>query len=367
LTPGADDARWMRAALTLARRGLGRSAPNPAVGCVIVNDGRLVGRGWTQPGGRPHAERMALDMAGAAARGGTAYVTFEPCAHHGRTPPCAEALVAAGVARVVAPMEDPDPRVSGKGFEALIADGIVVDTGLMAAEAAALNVGFLTLHARGRPHVTLKLAATLDGRIATASGESRWITGPAARLRVHLMRAEADAVLIGAGTARADDPTLDVRIAGLEAASPLRVVMDGGLSIPLTGRLAQTAANIPTLIFHHEDADAGRIAALHQCGVATEALTADANGALDPVVLMRALGARGITRVLCEGGGRLAATLLTADLIDEIAWFTAGAAIGGDGAPAIGAFGLSRLAEAPRFARVSVTSVGADVLSVWRR
>jgi diaminohydroxyphosphoribosylaminopyrimidine deaminase/5-amino-6-(5-phosphoribosylamino)uracil reductase len=264
-------------------------------------------------------------------------------------------------------MEDPDPRVSGKGFAALIAAGIVVDTGHMAAEAAAVNVGFLALHARGRPHVTLKLAATLDGRIATARGESRWITGPAARSRVHLMRAEADAVLIGAGTARADDPMLDVRIAGLENAAPLRVVMDGGLSIPLTGKLAQTAARIPTLVFHHDDADEGRLDALHLCGVETEALAADENGALDPDALMRALGTRGITRVLCEGGGRLAATLLAADLVDEIAWFTAGAVIGGDGAPAIGAFGLTHLTEAPRFTRVSVTQVGEDILSTWRR
>ncbi|MDT8342945.1 MAG: bifunctional diaminohydroxyphosphoribosylaminopyrimidine deaminase/5-amino-6-(5-phosphoribosylamino)uracil reductase RibD, partial [Thermohalobaculum sp.] len=209
----ADDRRWMAMALGLARRGLGRVAPNPAVAALIVAEGQLLGRGVTAPGGRPHAEALALaqamDLGGPdAARGATAYVTLEPCAHHGLTPPCAEALAAAGIARLVCPLSDPDPRVSGRGFVHLRAAGIAVETGLMAAEAAALNAGFLSRITRARPHLTLKLATTLDGRIATASGESRWITGPGARLRVHALRARADAILIGAGTARADDPML---------------------------------------------------------------------------------------------------------------------------------------------------------------
>lgn len=267
-----DDARWMRAALALARRGIGRTAPNPAVGCVLVRDGRLLGRGWTKPGGRPHAERVALDQAAAqfgpdAARGATAYVTLEPCAHHGRTPPCADALVASGVARVVACLTDPDPRVQGRGFARLREAGIATECGLMAAEAAEINAGFLMRHRLGRPWLTLKMAASLDGRIATASGESRWITGPQARARVHLMRARADAILVGAGTLRADDPALDVRLPGLAEAAPLPVLLDPRLTLPPESRLAQGAAARPTLAFHAPGVDAGRAGTLAAMGV----------------------------------------------------------------------------------------------------
>ena len=196
----AEDADWMAAALSLARRGLGQVWPNPAVGCVIVKDGRVLGRGWTQPGGRPHAETMALAQAGDGARGATAYVSLEPCAHHGKTPPCADALIASGIARVVMPLEDPDPRVSGKGVARLHDAGISVEIGLLAAEAEAVNCGFLMRQRSGRPWVTLKLAASLDGRIATSTGQSQWITGPEARRHVHAMRLRHDAVMVGAGT-----------------------------------------------------------------------------------------------------------------------------------------------------------------------
>ena len=228
-----QDLRWMRAALSMARRAVGRTAPNPAVGCVIVKDGAALGRGFTQPSGRPHAETVALAQAEAlfgpgAARGATAYVTLEPCAHHGRTPPCADALVAAGVARVVCAAGDPDPRVDGRGFARLRASGVAVETGVLAAEAEALNAGFLSRHRRGRPWLTLKLAASLDGRIATRSGASKWITGERARARVHLMRAEHDAILVGIGTVRADDPALDVRLPGMEDRSPLPPPPAGG-------------------------------------------------------------------------------------------------------------------------------------------
>lgn len=366
-----DDARWMRAALALARRGIGRTAPNPAVGCVLVRDGRLLGRGWTKPGGRPHAERVALDQAAAqfgpdAARGATAYVTLEPCAHHGRTPPCADALVASGVARVVACLTDPDPRVQGRGFARLREAGIATECGLMAAEAAEINAGFLMRHRLGRPWLTLKMAASLDGRIATASGESRWITGPQARARVHLMRARADAILVGAGTLRADDPALDVRLPGLAEAAPLPVLLDPRLTLPPESRLAQGAAARPTLAFHAPGVDAGRAGTLAAMGVELAEAPAE-DGMLDLSAIMAALGARGITRAFCEGGGALAAALLRADLVDEIAWFSAGTALGAEGRPAIGPLGLDRLADAHRFALASVERVGADTLSLWRR
>ncbi|MEL6576860.1 MAG: bifunctional diaminohydroxyphosphoribosylaminopyrimidine deaminase/5-amino-6-(5-phosphoribosylamino)uracil reductase RibD, partial [Pseudomonadota bacterium] len=246
----------MTAALALARRAVGRVAPNPAVAALLVRDGRLLARGITARGGRPHAEAVAL--ADAAARhvpvaGATAYVTLEPCAHHGLTPPCADALAAAGIARVVCPIEDPDPRVSGRGFEALRRMGVEVVTGLCAGSAESVNAGFLSRVRRGRPFVTLKLASTLDGRIATATGESRWITGPAARRRVHLMRMQADAVLVGAGTARADDPMLDVRGYGAGVSHPLRAVADPRLSLDPTSRLVQTARTQPLLIAYRDD------------------------------------------------------------------------------------------------------------------
>ena len=371
MTPAAEDVARMRAALALARRGLGSTWPNPSVGCVIARDGLVLGRGVTQPGGRPHAEQAALAQArerwGAEAlRGATAWVTLEPCAHHGRTPPCAAALAEAGIARVVSTVEDPDPRVDGRGFAALRASGIAVDAGVLAAEAQALNAGFMTRMRLGRPFVTLKLAATLDGRIATAGGESRWITGPAARARVHLMRAEADAVLVGAGTARTDDPLLDVRLPGLTDRSPVRVVIDSGLSLSLMSRLARTARRGPVWLLHRAGADARRRESLAELGVETIAVEDD-DGELRADAALAALGARGVTRVLCEGGGRLAASLLRAGLADEIAWLTAGAAIGADGAAAVGRLALARLADAPRFALMDAERLGDDVLTLWRR
>ena len=313
------DAGWMRAALGLARRGLGRVWPNPAVGCVIVAEGRVVGRGRTGDGGRPHAEALAVAEAGALARGATAYVTLEPCAHTGATPPCSETLVAAGVARVVIAIEDPDPRVDGRGVAVLREAGVEVETGCLAHEAAAVNRGFLSRLATGRPTVTLKLAASLDGRIATGTGESRWITGPRARAEVHLMRAQSDAVLVGAGTVRSDDPRLDVRGLGLEDASPVRVVVSGALSLPRDGHLARTAATRPLWLCHDAEAEAGRRAAWTELGAELiELPMKTTDGQLDLAAMMQRLGERGLTRVLCEGGARLAAALIEDDLVDEI-------------------------------------------------
>lgn len=355
----------MRHALALGARGLGRVWPNPAVGCVIVQGDRVVGRGWTQPGGRPHAETMALAQAGAAARGAIAYVTLEPCSHHGKTPPCAEGLIAAGIARVVVALGDPDPRVNGQGFAKLQEAGVQVTRGICEAEARVAQEGFLSKVTRARPMVTLKLALSWDGRIATATGESQWITGPQARRRVHAMRANHDAVLIGGGTARADDPSLTVRGLGV-AHQPVRVVLSRRLDLPLSGQLAQTAGAVPVWILHGADADQGLVSAWR--GLGAEVIETPVRaGQLDPRAALQALSARGMTRVFCEGGGAVAASLLSADLADRVALFTAGLAIGAEGMPGLGALGVERLAAAPRYVLESMEQVGPDALSLWRR
>lgn len=359
------DLRYMRLALSLARRGLGRVWPNPAVGCVIVRDGRIVGRGWTQPGGRPHAEVVALAQAGDAAKGATAYVTLEPCAHHGKTPPCAEALISAGIARVVCALGDPDPRVDGGGFDMLRAVGIAVTTGLCEDEARADQAGFLSRVTRGRPMLTLKLASSFDGRIATASGESQWITGPEARRHVHAMRASHDAVMVGAGTARDDDPSLTVRGLGVDH-QPVRVVLSRHLDMPLDSQLARTAREVPLWICHGRRAAPELIAAWQ--GIGATLITVDeVQATLDPGSVLQALGDRGLTRVYCEGGGGLAASLLGAGLVDELVGYGAGLAIGAEGRPSLAAMGLSRLTEAPRFDLIECRDIGGDVLHRWRR
>lgn len=361
------DLRWMQAALTLGRRGLGQCWPNPAVGCVIVSpEGRVVGRGATQPGGRPHAEVVALAQAGAAARGATAYVTLEPCAHHGKTGPCCDALIAAGVARVVTALEDPDPRVAGQGHARLRAAGIAVTEGVGQDAAAEDQLGFLSRITRARPMVTLKLALSLDGRIATATGESQWITGPEARRYGHALRARHDAVLVGAGTARADDPTLTVRGLGMRA-QPVRVVASRALDLPFPSQLSRSAVpEAPVWICHGGEAPAARIAQVRAAGMTCLAVASDARGLL-PEALLHVLAAQGLTRVYCEGGGALAASLLAAGCVDRLAVFTAGCAIGAEGLPGLGDLGLDALAAAPRFRRLSVRAVGGDVLTEWAR
>ena len=355
----------MALALSLGRRGQGRTWPNPAVGCVIVREGRIVGRGWTGPGGRPHAEPIALAQAGAAARGATAYVTLEPCSHHGQTPPCADALIAAGIARVVAPVQDSDPRVSGQGFERLRMHGIEVTTGVLAEQAARDHAGFFLRTEQGRPFVTLKLASSLDGRIATATGESKWITGPQARRAVHGLRARHDAVMVGAGTARADDPSLTVRDLGVTH-QPVRVVVSRHLDLPLMGQLARGAGEVPVWLCHGPGADAERVRAWE--GLGARLLPCGVKGVqLDPMDVLRQLGAAGLTRVFCEGGGALAASLLAEDLVDELVTFTAGLAIGAEGVPSIGALGLGRLAEAPRFTLSEVRNLDGDAMLRWTR
>ncbi|MFN3663458.1 bifunctional diaminohydroxyphosphoribosylaminopyrimidine deaminase/5-amino-6-(5-phosphoribosylamino)uracil reductase RibD [Yoonia sp.] len=356
------DARYMALALQLGRRGMGRVWPNPAVGCVIVKHGLIIGRGWTQDGGRPHAEVVALTQAGDGARGATVYVTLEPCAHHGKTPPCAEALIAAGVSRVVVALGDPDPRVAGRGIAMLQQAGVAVQIGVLPDQARADHAGFLSRLTQNRPFVTLKLAGTLDGRIATASGESKWITGPLARRAVHMMRARHDAVMVGAGTVRADDPALTVRGLGINR-QPVRVVVSRAAKLSASSRLAQTARDVPVWLCHGAEAD---VSAWVAQGAVSLPCAVRA-GQVDPDAAMQALAQAGITRVFCEGGGMLAASLLGAGLVDDLVVMTAGRAIGAEGTPSLAAMGIGRLADAPRFGLHDLARLGDDVMTHWRR
>ena len=355
------DVRYMGLALQLGRRGLGQVWPNPAVGCIIVNRGRIVGRGRTMVGGRPHAEVMALHEAGSAAKGATVYVTLEPCAHHGHTPPCAAALVDAGVARVVVATGDPDPRVDGGGLTMLREAGIAVTTGVLEAQALQDHAGFLGRVTRQKPYVTLKIATTIDGRIATKTGESQWITGPAARCVVHAMRAKHDAVMVGAGTLRADDPQLTVRGMGARR-QPVRVVVSSNLDVPLDARMFATTQEAPVWVCHGP-ADATDLTA-----TGAESLPCALNdGRVDLTDALTALAGKGLTRVFCEGGGGLASSLLAAGLVDRLEVFQAGKVIGGDGLSAVAPMGVNALTDAAAFTLVQTRRVGDDVLTSWDR
>jgi len=355
--PHADDQRYMQHALALADRQLGRVAPNPAVGCVLVKDGVIIGRGATADGGRPHAEAQALLQAGSKARGCEAYVTLEPCSHHGKTPPCAEALIDAGVARVVVAAGDPDPRVNGGGIVRLRRAGIAVTTGMLEAEAQQQNAGFLSRVTRGRPHICLKLATSIDGRIALANGESQWITGTPARAFGHGLRARYDAILIGSQTLIDDDPSLTCRL-GAGAHSPVRIILDGRLRAQSTHQVMRDGL-APTVVITgagQPRPDFGdHVDSLHL------------RDPHDVEAVAKALGDRGLTRVLIEGGGQVAAAFLNADLVDEIVHFTGPIAIGGDGRPAVAPLLLDRLALAPRFDCTELRKIGADSLACYRR
>ena len=361
----ASDSRYMALALSLGRRGQGNTAPNPAVGCVIVSGDRIVGRGWTQPGGRPHAEVVALAQAGDAARGATVYVTLEPCAHHGQTPPCAQALIDAGVARVVVAVADADGRVDGRGLAMLRDVGIAVEEGLLANKAFADMAGFFRRIVTGRPEVTLKLANSFDGRIATGTGESQWITGAQARRVGHSMRLRHDAVMVGGGTARHDDPSLTVRDMGVTR-QPARVVVSRRLDLPKLGNLARTAREVPLILCHGKDADRDLQKAWTELGAVLLPCQV-ASGQLDTHDVLTQLGAHGLNRVYCEGGSALAASLLAHDLVDRLVGFTAGLTIGAEGLPGVGALGLGALSEAPRFDLVETRAVGPDVMHIWER
>ncbi len=361
----------MAAALSLAARGLGTVHPNPSVGCILVQPdgraGRVIARGWTQPSGRPHAEAEALKRAGNLAKGSTAYVTLEPCAHHGETPPCADALIAAGIARAVVALEDPDPRVSGRGIARMREAGIEVTTGVLAAEARELNAGFILRTTLGRPLVTLKLASTMDGRIATHRGDSQWITGQTARNLSHGLRANHDAVMIGVGTVVADDPALTCRLPGLAARSPIRVVVDGRMHLPLTSQLVITAGSIPTWLVTLPGGDGHRRDAYAACSLEVIEVEEGQDGNIDMGQALAQLGDRGVTRVLVEGGSRVVASLLRSDMVDRIAWFRAPRLIGGDGIPAVAPLGVDLLFDTPSFIRTGVMDAGGDLLETYTR
>ena len=357
-----SDEAHMAHALRLGARGMGRTWPNPAVGCVLIRDGRILGRGWTQPGGRPHAETMALAQAGDAT-GATAYVTLEPCAHHGHTPPCAEALIAARVTRVVTALTDPDLRVSGRGHAMLRAAGIAVTEGILAEEARAANTGFLQRLLGGTPHVTLKLALTLDGRIANAAGASRWITGPAARRQVHAQRATHDAVMVGIGTVLADDPDLTVRDLGMSH-QPLRIILDSQLRLPPDSRLARSAHTVPVWLCHAEGAPVP--AGLQGKGLTLIPCKTGLDGRVDLFHALQRLAAAGLTRVFCEGGGTLAASLVAGGHAAEIIAFSAGRVFGSNGTPAVGPLAGAPTLSAPEYRLSHVQATGDDVLHIWR-
>ena len=344
------DHRFMRLALALGRRGHGRVWPNPSVGCVLVKDGSVVGRGWTQAGGRPHAETEALQRAGSRAQGATCYVTLEPCANWGHTAPCAKALVERGVARVVIGCIDPDPRVNGKGIAWLQEAGLDVTVGCLEAEARAAHLGLYRRIMDRRPMVTLKLAQSLDGKIAALTGRSQWLTGALARAAGHALRAEHDAVLVGVGTALLDDPALDCRLPGLTAASPVRVVADRRLRLPLSSRLARSAGRQPLWVVTRSDAPVEARQGLAAAGAVLLDLPEDPGGAPDsPAPLLAVLAARGITRLLVEGGMGIASTLLAADLVDRLYLFTAPLVLGDDAHGWAGRLGLESPVGARRW------------------
>ncbi len=352
----------MAEALALGRGGLGASSPNPSVGAVLVRDGATVGRGVTAPGGRPHAERVALDEAGALAKGATLYVTLEPCAHGGRGPCCADGIAAAGVSRVVAALEDPDPRTAGQGFARLRAAGVAVDVGLGAAEARRDHRGHILRVTQGRPMVTLKFAMTADGFAAGLEHDPRLaITGEAANRRVHEMRAAHDAIMVGSGTARIDDPLLTVRGGGLTQ-RPLRVVLDSLASLGPRSRLAATARDFETLVLATARAPAGRVAALRGLGLAVETVEPDAKGRVDLGAALRALARRGRTRVFSEGGPTVGGRLIALGLADEVALFTSFKPLGRQGLPALDAASRARLADRARYREFERAELGPDGL-----
>jgi diaminohydroxyphosphoribosylaminopyrimidine deaminase/5-amino-6-(5-phosphoribosylamino)uracil reductase len=357
----------MRAALALARRSLGRTWPNPVVGCVVVRDGRVIARGRTQDGGRPHGEADAIAHAAESLKGATAYVTLEPCSHHGKSPPCADALIAAGVAKVVSAMEDPYPQVNGRGHAKLKAAGIAVEVGEGAKEAAEINAGFLLRVRDGRPLFHLKIASSLDGHTATALGQSKWITGPAARADGHRLRATHDAILVGANTVVTDDPDLTCRLPGLDRYSPVRIIVDSTARLSPTSKLAVSARDVPVWLLCTSQAPQSAREALQAKGVEIVEVGATPHGRVDISAAARALGGRGLTRVLVEGGGTIAATFLQAGLVDRLSVYRGGLLMGADSRSAVADLGLDGLDFAPRFSLVSTRVVGGDTLETWRK
>jgi diaminohydroxyphosphoribosylaminopyrimidine deaminase/5-amino-6-(5-phosphoribosylamino)uracil reductase len=365
----AADQRFMQLALTLGRRGQGRTWPNPAVGAVVVKDGVIVGRGWTQPGGRPHAEPEALARAGEAARGATLYVTLEPCSHVGKSPPCADAIIAAGIARVVSAVEDPNPLVAGQGHARLRAAGIKVDIGLCAAEAAHDHAGHFRRVRDQRPHVILKLAVSSDDKIGAAGRKPVAISGESARARAHLLRAQCDAILVGIGTVLADDPLLTCRLPGLEARSPVRVVLDRALRIPGTSRLVHSARETTLWVMTSSLSEAPAAMKLGAAGAHVMRVPTSTTPppGLDLKAVLHTLSTGGITRLLVEGGARVASSLVAADLVDEV-WLLRGPdAVGAEGVPALDALPLTAITQSPAFQVRASEALQNDTLTVYER
>jgi diaminohydroxyphosphoribosylaminopyrimidine deaminase/5-amino-6-(5-phosphoribosylamino)uracil reductase len=362
------DQHFMALALTLGRRGQGRTWPNPAVGAVVVKDGVIVGRGWTQPSGRPHAEPEALSRAGEAARGATLYVTLEPCSHIGKSPPCTEAIIATGITRVVSAIEDPNPEVAGQGHAKLRAAGITVDIGLGAAEAAHDHAGHFRRIRDKRPHVILKLAVSSDDKIGSAGRKPVAISGEAAKARVHLLRAQCDAILIGIGTVLADDPLLTCRLPGMEGRSPVRVVLDRALRIPGTSRLVHSARETPLWVMTSNLAEARAAMKLGAAGAQVIRIaTPSTPPGLDLLTVLHALAERGITRLLVEGGARVASSFVASGLVDEV-WLLRGAdPVGPDGVAALDALPLSALTESPTFKLRASETLQKDTLTIYER
>ena len=354
----------MALALALGRRGLGLTWPNPAVGAVIVKDGVIVGRGWTQPGGRPHAEVEALRRAGEAARGATLYVTLEPCSHFGKSPPCADAVIAAGIARVVSAIEDPNPQVAGEGHARLRAAGISVEIGVGAREAAHDHAGHIRRVRDGRPHVMLKLAISADGKVGAVGRAPVAITGAEVRDRVHLLRAQSDAIMVGIGTVLADDPMLTCRLPGMAADSPVRIVLDSALRLPIGSRLVATARDVPVWVVAGQDAPRAAEKALEQAGVVVLRGSAR-DGRLDLAATLKLLAERGVTRLMVEGGPTLAAAMVATDLIDEAVLFHSPMAIGADGIDALGGLPLTALTQALK--QSASDPVGVDRREIFER
>jgi diaminohydroxyphosphoribosylaminopyrimidine deaminase/5-amino-6-(5-phosphoribosylamino)uracil reductase len=365
----AADQRFMQLALTLGRRGLGRTWPNPAVGAVVVKDGVIVGRGWTRPGGRPHAEPVALAQAGDAARGATLYVTLEPCSHFGKSPPCTDAVITAGIKRVVSAIEDPNPEVAGQGHARLRAAGIAVDIRIGAAEAAHDHAGHFRRIRDKRPHVILKLAVSTDDNIAAAGRKPVAISGDAAKARMHLLRAQCDAVLVGIGTVLADDPLLTCRLPGMEAWSPVRVVLDSALRVPPTSRLVQSARATPLWVMTTSLGEAAAATMLGAAGAQVIRLAATSTPRRAPNLsaVLRALAERGITRLLVEGGARVASSFVAAGLVDEF-WLLRGeSSIGAEGVAALDRLPLASITKSPSFHVRGSENLDKDTLTIYER
>lgn len=358
------DRRFMQLALTLGRRGLGRTGSNPSVGAVIVKDGVIVGRGRTQDGGRPHAEVEALRQAGEAAQGATLYVTLEPCSHFGRSPPCADAVIASRIARVVSAMEDPNPQVAGQGHARLRAAGAKVDIGLCGNEAARDHAGHIRRVRNGRPHVILKLAFSSDGMIGAAGRKPVAITGEAARARAHLLRAQCDAILVGIGTVLADDPELTCRLPGLPMQSPVRIVLDSALRTPISSKLVQAARQTPLWLIAAETADAPVATLLEAAGA--EILRLPSTD-MTLLAMLHAVSERGVTRLMVEGGSRVAAAFVGQGLADEVWLFSAPQTIGIGGVPALDAMPLSAITGSPDYVARDSEMLGDDRLTIYER